>query len=91
MQLGHVFSLPLVGPGQGPGADMVCANSRSVRYRGGLDKGRLQPAILPRQGEVAPKASEGEERETDGPYTSPSVRLTPATSPRRGRIFWGQG
>ena len=42
--------------------------------------------ILPRQGEVSPKVTEGEDTEQRLACASPSVRLTPATSPLRGRI-----
>ncbi|PZO72937.1 MAG: hypothetical protein DI640_10710 [Sphingomonas taxi] len=43
-------------------------------------------AILPRQGEVAPEATEGEDTERGLSLTSPSVWQEPATSPWRGRI-----
>jgi hypothetical protein len=42
--------------------------------------------ILPRQGEVAPKVTEGEEHTTAVSLTSPSVWQVRATSPLRGRI-----
>jgi hypothetical protein len=43
-------------------------------------------SILPRQGEVAPKATEGEDHATAVTLSSPSVWQAPATSPLRGRI-----
>ena len=43
-------------------------------------------SILPRQGEVAPKVTEGEDTEQQLLLTSPSVWQAPATSPWRGRI-----
>jgi hypothetical protein len=39
------------------------------------------PSILPRQGEVAPKVTEGEDTEPTWLLTSPSVWQEPATSP----------
>ncbi len=42
--------------------------------------------ILPRQGEVSPKVTEGEDAERQVSLTPPSVRQVPATSPLRGRI-----
>ena len=42
--------------------------------------------ILPRQGEVAPKATEGEDTEQRLAFASPSVWQEPATSPWQGRI-----
>ena len=42
--------------------------------------------ILPRQGEVAPQVTDGEEHETYVVAPSPSVWQEPATSPWRGRI-----
>ncbi|KQM47322.1 hypothetical protein ASE69_15065 [Sphingomonas sp. Leaf208] len=47
---------------------------------------RADIAILPRQGEVSPKGTEGEDTEQRLARASPSVRLTPATSPWRERI-----
>ena len=41
---------------------------------------------LPRQGEVAPKVTEGEDTERRLARASPSVWQVPATSPLRGRI-----
>ncbi|KQN31738.1 hypothetical protein ASF00_02840 [Sphingomonas sp. Leaf34] len=38
-------------------------------------------SILPRQGEVAPKATEGEDTQQPLSLTSPSVWQVPATSP----------
>ena len=43
-------------------------------------------SILPRQGEVAPKVTEGEDTERWSSLSSPSVWQAPATSPWRGRI-----
>ena len=40
----------------------------------------------PRQGEVSPKVTEGEDTERRLPLTSHSVWQVPATSPWRGRI-----
>jgi hypothetical protein len=49
------------------------------------------PSILPRQGEVSPKVTEGEDTEPTWLLTSPSVWQGPATSPWRGGSFCSGG
>ncbi len=53
---------------------------------GSRESGDDTSLILPRQGEVAPQVTDGEEHETCVVAPSPSAWQEPATSPERGRI-----